>query len=66
MCILCPCLTSVIRLECILVAGYFGDNTDNKLKFAITDTKLYVPFVTLSTQDDEKLLQQLKAGFKLE
>ena len=26
--------------------------------FAITDTKLYVPAVTLSTQDNEKLLQQ--------
>ena len=32
--------------------------------FAITDTKLYVPVVTLSTQDDAKLLQQLKSGFK--
>ena len=33
-------------------------------KFKITDTKLYVPVVTLSTQDNEKLLQQLKSGFK--
>ena len=32
--------------------------------FAITDTKLYVPVVTLSTQDNAKLLQQLKSGFK--
>ena len=32
--------------------------------FAITDTKLYVPVVTLSTQDNAKLLQQLKLGFK--
>ena len=32
--------------------------------FAITDTKLYVPVVTLSTQDNAKLLQQLKPGFK--
>ena len=31
--------------------------------FAITDTKLYVPAVTLST-DNAKLLQQLKSGFK--
>ena len=31
--------------------------------FAITETKLYVPVVTLSTQDNEKLLQQLKSGF---
>ena len=33
-------------------------------KFAITDTKFYVPVVTLSTQDNAKLLQQLKLGFK--
>ena len=33
-------------------------------KFAITETKLYVPIVTLSTKDNEKLLQQLKSGFK--
>ena len=32
--------------------------------FTITDTKLYVPFVTLSTQDNAKLLLQLKSGFK--
>ena len=28
--------------------------------FSITDTKLYVPIVTLSTQDNAKLLEQLK------
>ena len=33
-------------------------------KFAITETKLYVLVVTLSTQDNAKLLQQLKSGFK--
>ena len=32
--------------------------------FEITDRKLYVPAVTLSTQDNSKLLQQLKSGFK--
>ena len=32
--------------------------------FAITDTKFYVPAVTLSTQENTKLLQQLKSGFK--
>ena len=32
--------------------------------FEITDTKLYVPVVTLSTQENTKLLQQLKSGFK--
>ena len=33
-------------------------------KFKITDTKLYVPVVTLSTQDNAKLLEQLKSGFR--
>ena len=32
--------------------------------FEITDTKLYVPVVTLSTQENTKFLQQLKSGFK--
>ena len=33
-------------------------------RFAITDAKLYVPLVTLSTQENSKLPQQLKSGFK--
>ena len=32
--------------------------------FEITDTKIYVPVVTLSTKENAKLLQQLKSGFK--
>ena len=32
--------------------------------FGITETNLYVPVVTLSTQDNAKLLPQLKSGFK--
>ena len=32
--------------------------------FEISDTKLYVPVVTLSTEENAKLLQQLKSGFK--
>ena len=32
--------------------------------FAITDTRLFVPVVTLSTQENAKLLQQIKSGFK--
>ena len=34
------------------------------LEFQITDTKLYVPVVTLSKENDTKLLEQLKTGFK--
>ena len=32
--------------------------------FSITDTKLYVPIVILSIQDNIKLLKQLKSDFK--
>ena len=39
-------------------------NSTGEGKFAITETKLYVPVVTLSTKDNKKLLQQLKPGFK--
>ena len=34
------------------------------ITFAITDTKLYVSIVILSTQDNSKLLPQLKAASK--
>ena len=40
------------------------DNSPTNATFEITDTKLYVPVVTLSTEDDNKLLELLKAGFK--
>ena len=39
-------------------------NSTGAGKFEITETKLYVLVVTLSTQDNAKLLQQLKSGFK--
>ena len=39
-------------------------NSNGAGTFAITDTKLHVPVVTLSTQENTKFLQQLKPGFK--
>ena len=39
------------------------DNPENAT-FEITDTKLYVPIVTLSKENDIKLLEKLKSGFK--
>ena len=40
-------------------------DVDNQVPtFTITEANLYVPVVTLSTQDYGKLLPQLKAGFK--
>ena len=39
-------------------------NSTGAATFTITDTKLYFPLVTLSTQDNIKLLQQFKSRFK--
>ena len=46
--------------------NYFisGDTLANQEpKFTIADTKFYVPVVVLLTQENSKLLQQLKSGF---
>ena len=40
------------------------DVADQVTTFSITDTKLYGRVVTLSTQDNINLLEQLKSGFK--
>ena len=47
-----------------LVTGTLSREPNQKPTFKITDTKLYVPVVTLSTQDNIKLLKQPKSGFK--
>ena len=39
-------------------------NSNGEGKLQITETKLYVPGVTLSTQENAKLLQQSKSDFK--
>ena len=48
-----------------LVSVIIYTNIANQVPtFTITETNLYVPVVTLSTQDNAKLLPQLKSGFK--
>ena len=58
----------LINCEVNLILTWFKDcvitNSTGEGKFAITETKLYVPVVPLTTKDNEKLLQQLKSGFK--
>ena len=46
---------------CVIV---YTDVANQGATFAITETKLYVPVVNLSTQDNAKLLTQLKSGIK--
>ena len=47
-----------------MVINLYYTDSNGAGTFAITDTKLYVHVVTLSTQENTKLLQQLKSGFK--
>ena len=47
--------------DCVI--SYTNVNQQNPT-FTITETNLYVPIVTLSTQDNLKLLPQLKNDFK--
>ena len=46
---------------CVII---YTDAANQVPTFRITETNLYVPVVTLSTQDHAKLLPQLKSGFK--
>ena len=61
--------------ECVLVGRAFRGppaaaanliNSPTDAKFEITDCKLYVPVVTLSAENDNKLLEQLKSGYKMD
>ena len=47
--------------NCVIVSSNVAGQ---KATFAMTDTKLYVAVITLSQQNNAKLLQQLKSGFK--
>ena len=54
-------LTSMERK---VVTNTRRDTSLTNATFQITDTKLYVPVVTLSTENDKRLLEQLRTGFK--
>ena len=54
------CYVNLVK-KLFLVAGTAA-NQEPKLK--LTDTKLYVPVVTLSTQYNIKLLKKLESDFK--
>ena len=60
--------------ECVLVGRAFRGppasaanriSSPTSTKFEITDCKLCVPVVTLSAENDNKLLEQLKSGFRI-
>ena len=47
--------------KCVII---YADDDNQVPTFTITETNLYVPVVTLSTQDNSKLLPKLKNCFK--
>ena len=47
--------------NCVIISTNVANQNPT---FTITETTLYVPVVTLSTQYNAKLLPQLKSGFK--
>ena len=51
----------ILSENCVIV---YADVANQDATFAITETKVYDRVVTSSTQDNPKLLQQLKSGFK--
>ena len=62
---------SLINLEVILHLNWSKksvivptDVSDQETTFSLSDTKLYVSVVTLSTQGNSKLFEQLKSGFE--
>ena len=47
--------------NCVII---YTDVANQNTTFAITETKLYVPVATLSTQGNAKLWRQLESSFK--
>ena len=59
-----PLINCEVRLMLTWSSTCVITNSTGAGTFKITDTKFYVPLVTLSTQDNAKLLQKLKSNFK--
>ena len=54
-------LTLTWSSTCVIVST---NNANQNATFAVTNSRLYVSVITLSTKENAKLLQQLKSGFK--
>ena len=59
-----PLINCKVYLELNWIEDCILSSAGNTAKFAITDTKLHVPIVTLSTKDSASLAKQLNEGFK--
>ena len=59
-----PLINCEVNLILTWSKDWFISSTTGQTKLKTTDTKLFAPVVTLSAQDNVKLLQQLKYGFR--
>ena len=59
-----PLINREVKLDLTWSSSCVITNSTSAVRFTITDTKIYVPVGTLSTQENTKLFQQLKSGFK--
>ena len=59
-----PLINCKIHLELNWIEDCILSSAGNSAKFKITDAKLHVPIVTLSTKDNVNLVSQLSDWFK--
>ena len=59
-----PLINCKVHLELNWIEGCILSSAGDSVKFEITDAKLHVPIVTLSTKDSVNLTKQLSEGFK--
>ena len=59
-----PLISCKIHLELTWIENCVLPSAGRSATFIITDAKLHIPIVTLSTKDNAKLAKQLSDGFK--
>ena len=59
-----PLISCKVYLEINWIEDYILSSAGNSAKLEITDAKLHVPIVTLSTKDRANLTKKLNKGFK--
>ena len=59
-----PLINCTIEFSLVWYEEYILSNNGNTATFTINDAKLYVPIVTLRTEDNTKLSKLLNKGFK--
>ena len=59
-----PLINCKVHLELNWIEDCILSSAGDSAKFEITDAKLHVPIVTLSTKDSANLTKQLSKGFK--